>query len=294
MCPPQHFEVKYRINPWMNPDAWATKAQFLAGAARRQWQRLYEALLTWGAQVELVEATPDLPDLVFTANAAVIVDRKALLARFRHPQRRLEEPVLARALDCLRQQGTLDLVAELPKALILEGAGDCIWDRERNHFWLGYGQRSDRSSQQVVSDFFGMDCVALELTDPRFYHLDTAFCPLPFGEVIYYPAAFTRAGRRAIEERVAKSQRIVLDEEDAVRFAANSISFGRLIVLSRCSRKLRCQLEERRYTVMTTPLHAFLRGGGSACCLTLRIDHSRSAAPRFEAPTSRSVGAPSW
>jgi N-dimethylarginine dimethylaminohydrolase len=279
MCPPRHFEVKYSINPWMDPGAWATKASCLADAADTQWQTLYETLVTRGAKVELVRAIPDLPDLVFTANAAVILDRKALLARFRHPERRLEEPVFARALHRLQSRAALKVVAELPRNLRLEGAGDCIWDGRRTHFWLGFGFRSDRASREVVADFFGVDCVALELADARFYHLDTAFCPLPFGEVIYYPAAFTGAARRAIDERVPRTQQIILDEHDATMFAANSVAFSRQILLSSCSEGLRRELEERGYTVIATPLHAFQRSGGSACCLTLRIDHlsARSA-----------------
>ena len=233
----------------------------------------YEALLASGAEIELVKATPDLPDLVFTANAAVVLDRKALLARFRHAERRREEPVFMRVLHSMKRQGALDHIAELPANLILEGAGDCIWDWSRNHFWLGYGQRSDRASRDVVADFFGVDCVALELADPRFYHLDTAFCALPFGEVIYYPAAFTPAARRAIEDRIHPFQLIPLGSDDASSFAANLVSFGRQIFLSSCSHKLRRQLEERQYTVVETPLDAFQHSGGSACCLTLRTDH---------------------
>jgi N-dimethylarginine dimethylaminohydrolase len=281
MCPPRHFAVNYSINPWMDPGAWAPKARLLTDAAGQQWQKLHDSLIAHGAQVELVEALPDLPDLVFTANAAVIVDRKALLARFRHNERRREEPVFARALHSMRLQGLLDAVAELPRELVLEGAGDCIWDGGRKHFWMGFGPRSDRASRRAVADFFGLDCVALELTDPRFYHLDTAFCPLPFGEVVYYPAAFSQVARRAIEQRVAPSRRILLEAEDAALFAANAIAFGRMILLSRCSRMLRWRLEERGYTVLPTPLHAFLRGGGSACCLTLRIDHETSASGLF-------------
>ena len=155
----------------MDPDAWAAKSRYLADAADLQWQTLYDALVTHGANVEIIPVMPDLPDLVFTANAAVILDRKALLARFRHRER--------------RPQGALDLVAELPVNLVLEGAGECIWDKERSLFWLGYGPRSDLASRHVVSDVFGVDCVPLVLADPRFYHLDTAFCPLPKGEVIY-------------------------------------------------------------------------------------------------------------
>jgi N-dimethylarginine dimethylaminohydrolase len=279
MCAPHHFEVKYRINPWMDPDAWATKATYLAAAADMQWQTLYEALVARGATVEVIRAIPDRPDLVFTANAAVILDRKALLARFRHPERRLEEPVYASALH----KTALDLVAELPKNLGLEGAG---WDRKRKHFWLGFGPRSDLASHRVVADFFDVDCVPLELSDLRFYHLDTAFCALPFGEIIFYPTAVTEAARRAINERVALNEQIILSETDAAAFAANSVSFGRHILLSSCSQELRRQLEERNYEVITTPLHTFQLSGGSACCLTLRVDYQteRAGSPRKLAP----------
>ena len=278
MCTPHHFEVKYRINPWMDPDAWATKATYLAAAADIQWRTLYEALVARGSTIEVIRAIPDRPDLVFTANAAVILNRKALLARFRHPERRLEEPAYASALHKLKFETALDLVAELPNNLVLEGAGDCIWDRKRKHFWLGFGPRSDYASHRVVADFFGVDCVPLELSDPRFYHLDTAFCALPFGEVILYPTAFTKAARLAINERVALCEQIILSEDDAAAFAANLVSFGRHILLSSCSQKLRRQLEERNYEVITTPLHTFLQSGGSACCLTLRVDYQTEQA----------------
>ena len=273
MCPPDHFAVKYSINPWMDPRKWTAEAGLLSNRSGRQWQMFYEALLTSGADIELVEATPDLPDLVFTANAAVVLDRKALLARFRHAERRREEPVFSCVLHSMRRQGALDQIAKLPAKVILEGAGDCIWDWSRNHFWLGYGQRSDYASRDVIADFFGVDCVALELADPRFYHLDTAFCALAFGEVIYYPTAFTPAARRAIEDRIHPFQLIPLGRDDAHSFAANLVSLGRQIVLSNCSQKLRRQLEERQYTVVETPLDAFQQSGGSACCLTLRTDH---------------------
>jgi N-dimethylarginine dimethylaminohydrolase len=110
------------------------------------------------------------------------------------------------------------------------------------------------------------------LADACFYHLDTALCALPCGAVIYYPDAFTPAARATIEALVAPEQRIALDRADAERFAANAVCVGNTIVLSSCSNSLRLILEERGYAVVETPLHAFLRSGGSACCLTLRLD----------------------
>jgi N-dimethylarginine dimethylaminohydrolase len=223
-----------------------------------------------------VPPVPGLPDLVFTANAAVVLDGKALLARFRHPQRRREEPHYEASFRALKDRGLITSIARLPDRVVLEGAGDCVWDQTRNIFWMGYGQRSDAAAQYAVMREFGVDIAALELADPRFYHMDTALRPLPGGEVVYYPNAFTAAGRAEIRRRVETEKRIELKFDDAKRLAANSVSVGNAAILSSCSNRLRDNLKERGYRIVTSPLTSFLRSGGSAFCLTLRLDH-RSA-----------------
>jgi N-dimethylarginine dimethylaminohydrolase len=130
----------------------------------------------------------------------------------------------------------------------------------------------------VVEDLFGCEAVALELADKRFYHMDTALSPLPGGEVMYLPAAFTAAGRAAIRDRVARDARIEIGMEDGCLLAANAVALGRHLVMSGASARLRDELGERGYTVVTTPLPSFLRSGGSAFCLTLRLDR-QSASP---------------
>jgi N-dimethylarginine dimethylaminohydrolase len=264
----------------MDPQSWVGAERDLSEAAHRQWSALHAALLDKGASVEFVDPKPGLPDLVFTANAAIVLDGKALLSRFRHPERKGEEPVFAAAFGTLHPE--IESVAELPESMILEGAGDCIWDQPRSQFWMGCGPRSDRLAAQFVTDQFGVDCIPLELTDPSFYHLDTAFCALTSGDVIYYPQAFAPAARHAIEERVAPEQRIALERDDAMTFAANTVPLDHSLLMSSCTDRLRHRLEERGYTVVATPLHAFLRSGGSACCLTLRLDH-RSQGARDQA-----------
>jgi N-dimethylarginine dimethylaminohydrolase len=172
----------------------------------------------------------------------------------------------------------LDDVATVPDGIILEGAGDCIWDTRRQLFWLGCGFRSDAEAVSVVERQFGYRCLPLRLADACFYHLDTALCALPCGSVMYYPGAFTPAARAIIDAHVAPEDRVALDRADAERFAANAVCIRDTIVLSSCSPALRARLEDRGYTVVETPLHAFLRSGGSACCLTLRLDHRSDAA----------------
>jgi len=289
MCPPQHFAVTYSINPWMDPQAWADSGESLHATAVRQWAALRRALAAKGAVIETVEPAPDLPDLVFTANAAVVLDGKALLASFRHPERQREQPVYAAAFRALAARGLLDEVSEVPAGVALEGAGDCIWDRKRGLFWMGCGFRSDVAAKEVIEQRFGVPCVPLALADPSFYHLDTAFCALPSGDVVYYPGAFAPEALNAIHAHVKPARRIALDRADATRFAANAVSFDGVIVMSSCSEGLRRTLAERGYTVAKTPLHAFLRSGGSACCLTLRLDFRSRAVPVAEAAPERAA-----
>ena len=272
MCAPEHFAVTYAINPWMDPTEWARDAPTLASKSQREWEFLRRSLLACGAEVDLVPPRPGMPDMVFTANAAVVLDGKALLARFRHFQRRREQPEFANAFRSLATRGVLDVVHELPRGLVLEGAGDCIWDPSRRLLWMGHGQRSDAAARSKVEEIFGVEVLAIELIDPRFYHLDTALCTLPGGEVLYVPGAFSAAGRNAFEARVAPHARIEVHADDAGRLAANAVCIGSTLVLSVCSDRMQAQLQERGYRVVATPLSSFLRAGGAAFCLTLRLD----------------------
>lgn len=274
MCEPSHFSVSYSINPWMEPDKWAASA---LGVAEQQWSGLHAVLQQAGAVIEQVPPRAGLPDLVFTANAAVVHDGTALLARFRCVERQGEEPVFADAFEALRKRGLIARLEKLPDGIVLEGAGDCLFDEARNLFWMGFGQRSQREAADAVTRTFGLPVVPLQLVNPRFYHLDTAFCPLPGGDVVYHAGAFSDEARMAIAEHVSESKRLVLNEEEAAQFSANAVCVGHTIVMSRCSDALRRRLERRGYQVVATPLDMFLQSGGSAACLTLRLDR-RSAA----------------
>src|SRR5437763_8275545 len=255
----------------MDPKRWARDGGAHA-AAEREWGALYRKLTKLGAAIELLAPVSGLPDLVFTANAAIVLDGRALLAHFRHPERQREEAHFEAAFRALQARGLIDAMRKLPKDLVLEGAGDCVWDARRKLFWMGYGPRSDVSAARAVEALFAQDVVTLELADPRFYHMDTALAPLPGGEVMYLPQAFDASGLGAICERVAPEDRLQLSLEDGCRLAANAVCLGRTLVLSDAGARLRAQLEERGYCVVATPLPSFLRSGGAAFCLALRLD----------------------
>jgi N-dimethylarginine dimethylaminohydrolase len=274
MCAPDHFEVSYTINPWMKPESWKSQAELLGARSSSGWHKLTETLRSLGAELEMVPPVDGFPDLVFTANAAVILDGKALVASFRHQQRQGETAIYRKAFDALKARGILSEVHDMPEGLILEGAGDCVWDPVRDRFWLGYGQRSDKEAAKVVRELFGFDVVPLKLVDPRFYHMDTCLCPLTGGEVLYYPGAFDDEGKAAIKDSFGADNLIAAPEEDACGFAVNAVNIGRDIVLATVTPKLKAMLEERGYRLHETPISDFNLSGGSAFCLTLKLDRA--------------------
>jgi arginine dihydrolase len=272
MCPPSYFAVTYSINPWMDPAVWSKRPHSLAQKAQVEWRSLKYLIEQSGGVVDVMIPAPGVPDLVFTANSAVVLDGKALLARFRHPERRLEEPRFAAAFDALVERKMLKCRVNVPADIVLEGAGDCIWDQERELFWVGFGPRSSERAAMVVEETFGFPTVGLELVDARFYHLDTAFSVLAGGQIMYFKEALSAGSLRVLHERVDSRDRIEVSEEDACSMRLNGIRIGRTLILSSCSPQLRRQLADRGYGISVTSLSSFLLGGGSAYCLTLRTD----------------------
>lgn len=270
MCAPGCFQVSYVINPWMQGQV-ATENRV---RARRQWTRLHQVLSSV-SNVSVIEPVPGLPDMVFTANAGTVLGRQVVLSRFRHDERRGEEPHFAR---WFADHGLC--VQTLGDDVTFEGAGDALLDRSQPLLWMGHGHRTDAHAAPLLADTLDIEVQPLELVDPRFYHLDTCFCPLPGGELMYHPAAFAEASQRVIEARVPPSRRIVVGDTDARAFACNAVAIERRIVLNRASPALGAELARHGFEVTQVALGEFIRAGGAAKCLTLRIDEPRAGSMR--------------
>lgn len=273
-----HYEVSYVINPWMQPGAWGNDPEAHRRQAAAASAALRAALESAGAEVSLLPGAAGLPDMVFPANAAVVLNRRALVARFACPERRGEEAHFLAAFEALRARGLLDVVEQYPDGVFQEGAGDAIWDDGRQLFWAGYGQRSERASLAITEAFFDVPLVTLELVSPRFYHLDTCFLSLSGGEVLYYPPAFSDEGRATIEAVAGRDNVLVAQDEDAAGFCVNAVNIGRHIVMARPPQRLRDQLTERGYIVSAVDLDPFILSGGGAYCMTLRLDRESKPA----------------
>jgi lysine-ketoglutarate reductase/saccharopine dehydrogenase-like protein (TIGR00300 family) len=279
MCTPTHYDVDYVINPWMEGNIHRSSRDL----AQEQWNKLYEVLKTYAA-VDLVEPQLGWPDMVFTANAGLVLGNTVVLSRFFHPERQGEEPYFQQWFE---SQGYT--VHTLPKSLPFEGAGDALLDRAGRWLWAGYGFRSELDSHPYLAKWLDVEVLSLRLVDRRFYHLDTCFCPLTDGYLLYYPAAFDTYSNRMIELRVPPEKRIAIDEVDAVNFACNTVNIERIVVMNKASDGLKQILGDRGFTILETPLTEFLKAGGAAKCLTLRVTEPRQASPQASSIQSRVV-----
>jgi N-dimethylarginine dimethylaminohydrolase len=258
MCPPTYFEVSYSINPWMDPSRPVDVVRAMA-----QWQWLADSFLELGHKVDLVDPVPGLPDMVFTANAATVIDGRVLVARFRNAERTAESPAF---LEWFRSHG-------FPQARmatrINEGEGDFLVTRSR--ILAGRGFRSEQLAHREAERFFDRPVLGLELVDPRFYHLDTALAVLDdeADEIMYYPAAFSARSRARLAELYPDA--ILADEADAVTLGLNVVSDGRNVVLPAAAAGLAAQLRERGFRPVGLDLSELLKSGGGIKCCSLEL-----------------------
>jgi N-dimethylarginine dimethylaminohydrolase len=255
MCRPNHFDVVYSINPWMEPEKPTDRELALV-----QWERLVNLFLGLGHQVEFIDALPGMPDMVFAANGALVVDGKVLAARFRYQQRVAEGPAYA---DWLAERGYQVTLAEA----INEGEGDYL--TTASALLAGTGFRTDPGSHAEAARLFGRPVHTLRLVDPRYYHLDTALAVLDGDEIMYYPAAFAPESQQLLRELYPDA--ILADDDDAAVFGLNAVSDGRHVVLSQAAEGLAGQLKERGFEPIGMDLSELLKAGGGVKCCTLEL-----------------------
>jgi N-dimethylarginine dimethylaminohydrolase len=261
MCPPDLYEVNYVINPWMEGNVHnSSKAK-----ASAQWGQLRTTISRF-ARVELVQPQSGSPDMVFTANAGLVRHGVVALSRFLYPERQGEEPHFGRWFE---ESGFT--VHEVPSPRSFEGEGDALFEWDGSRLWAGHGVRTAECTHRWLVDLWDIEVISLRLVDPRFYHLDTCFCPLFGGYVMYFPKAFDSESMARIEARYSREQRICIGDSDALRFACNAINVGRVIVLNEVSVGLSRHLQELGFTVVQVRLTEFLKAGGAAKCLALRL-----------------------
>ena len=256
MCPPEHFAVSYSINAWMDLTVPVDRDLALA-----QWTALRQTYLDLGHRVEVIHPLPGLPDMVFAANGGLVVEGRALGARFTHPERAAEAPAYLRRLAAAGLTEVVEPVATN------EGEGDFLVVGDL--VLAGTGFRTDPRAHGEVQELFGVPVVSLRLVDPRFYHLDTALAVLDDSTVAYFPGAFSPGSLRVLQRLFPDA--VLAGEEDAVVLGLNAVSDGRHVVLPAAARALAAQLAERGFEPVGVDLSELLKAGGSVKCCTMEL-----------------------
>jgi N-dimethylarginine dimethylaminohydrolase len=263
MCAPDYFGVEYSINPWMTHNLGRVDPD----KAKKQWHRLFETLSKF-ARVELLKPRPHAPDMVFTANAGLIRNDAFIPSHFQHLERRREETHFRKWFRMMGYR-----LKDLASPVRFEGEGDALFQPESNLLWMGYGFRTDLRSHDLLKKLFLLRVITLQLVDPRFYHLDTCFCPLSGNRVMYYPGAFSTDSLQSIRANIPAQNRIEIAEEDALHFACNAIAIENNLILNHASPGLIHRLQSLGYRVILNPVGEFLKSGGSNKCLALSLTH---------------------
>ncbi|MDD5383974.1 MAG: arginine deiminase-related protein [Gallionella sp.] len=264
MCEPRFFEVCYVINPWMEGNLGKVDSEL----AQQQWRNLY-GIVSGLASVSLIEPVAGLPDMVFTANAGLVQSKEDgkkefIVSSFRHAERQPEAKHFEKFFSSLGYR-----VRHLKEETIFEGAGDALFDSQ-GRLCFGSGIRSESHALDEIVDMLDVEACGLELVNPHWYHLDTAFCPLPEGQAIAYAKAF--AGKSVDTLNHAFGESIIwVSETDAKNFACNAISINQSVIMHSASAELKTALKQRGLEVIEVDVSEFLKAGGACKCLTLEI-----------------------
>ncbi len=264
-CRPTHFGVLYEINPWMHAEVTVDPERALA-----QWEGLVATLRAAGAEVTEIDQGPDVPDLVFTANAGIVSGPTFVPSHFRHPER---QPETERFASWFAAQGAT--VERLPDDLDHEGAGDALpFGADASEatpvLLSGYRFRSDAAATTPLSVLTGAVVRPLELVDERLYHLDLTFCPLDDRRALCAPLGWDRYGTRVVESLVPEP--VWLTDEEALGFTANSVVVGTTVVMPQIPALVGRQLETWGFDPVAVDIGEFLKAGGACRCLTLALD----------------------
>lgn len=220
--------------------------------ALEQWNVFYN-LLTNFCDVELIEPQPDLPDMVFTANAGLPIQgtKQVVLSKFKFPQRSKEE-FWFKNWFFSRGYEVID------SNVVFEGAGDALY--LNGQLIAAHGFRSEKDATSEVQ---------VKLIDPNFYHLDTCFCPLNHGDFLIYPQAFDVSSFEMIKS--IGRDCIEVSESEAFNFACNAVVVENVVLMPKdCPNTLKA-LKDKGYEVFELDMSEFLKSGGACKCLTLEL-----------------------
>jgi N-dimethylarginine dimethylaminohydrolase len=256
MCPPDFYDIEYEINPWMHKELNVDRV-----LAMKQWEALKACVESCGAKVKIIKPEKGWPDMVFTANAALLYKNKAYLSDFKYKERKGEVKHFKKWF----KNAGYKIVESAKESPNFEGAGDALFLNEKLLF-AGYGFRTDASAYDTIAGMGDFVVELCELVDPNFYHIDTCFCPLNEKQAIWWPGAFTSESQATMSK---SAELFAVPEEDANHFACNAIVMGKHVIMPEHCDKTKQMLEGLGFTIHQVDMSEYLKAGGACKCLTL-------------------------
>lgn len=258
MCPPDHFSIKYEINPWMHVENKVNPLK--ANEEFLNLKSIYQSL-----RVDVIEIPQDkdLPDMVYAANFGFPKNNFFIKSNFKFNERKKESQLSQIYFEKLGFK-----IKGLPENIKFEGQGDLLTNGK--NYFFGWGKRSDFSAKKYLSKFFDSKIIDFKLIDPFYYHLDTCFAPIGEKTAVINPDAFEEKDLDRINKLFPNV--ISVSKNDNKIFACNLVVVGKTIVIGKgISKKLKEDFKKSGYTTIETSTYEFIKGGGSVKCLTLEF-----------------------
>lgn len=273
MCSPDYFDIVDVKNVHMQGHIGNTdKAQVNA-----QWQSLkdaYDALLTNKVldEVSVIPGAKDCEDMVFCANQTLPWKMEdgsevVVMSRMRHESRQREVPYFE---EFFKNKGFKPL--HFNNVKMFEGMGDVIPHPGKRLLYGGYGHRTTAEAYDELATMLQTPVVALELINPKFYHLDTCFVPLSKDSVMLCKEAFTEEGLAMIRQLFTKVYYIPEYEAEKY-FSLNAHAFNahgtKTAILQKGSAITVDVLKQEGYNVVEIETGEFMKSGGSVFCMKM-------------------------
>lgn len=258
LCPPLGYDIKYKINPWMDINHKVNKQKVL-----EEYNLLKQTYLDLGCDILEIKQEETLPDMVYAANYGFPRDNLFIKSNFKFDQRKGEAEFAKRYFE--RLQFT---VKELPEDIAFEGQGDLLV--AGNKYLLGWGKRTDPQAKKYLEEFLDTEIADFKMVDPYYYHLDTCFLPINDHTIAINQYAFEKEGVEKLQQMFKHI--IYVEKKDNDILACNAVVIDKTIVIgSGISEKLKRDFRKAGYETKEIAMNEYLKGGGSVKCLSLEF-----------------------
>lgn len=272
MVRPTFIDIQNAINPHMRkPDG--SMHDFSRAKALSEWNELKSAYEKIGFHVTVADGVEGLPDMCFCANQSfpyldLVGHKRAVLSNMFDDRRHKEVGYIDAEL--VRQGYITEPICERTDGQFFESMGDCIWLPGHRFLLGGYGHRTSEKVYETLSAKTSAPVATFDLTNPRFYHLDTCLSVFNENSAIACREAFSDDGWKLLEAIFPNLMRVDLDEADSPQFACNAHSpDGKHVLLQKGSRKIEAVLKKNGFIPVAVETEEFIKSGGSVFCLKL-------------------------